>query len=49
MIWKNEAAKENALRSIANRWEQIVSNLKEINHLDYFLPKNGGRVNGRKS
>lgn len=40
MVWKDEYDQENALISVTAKWTQVVSNLKEINNLDYFLIKN---------
>lgn len=40
LIWKEEYEQENALRSVADRWIQVVTSLKEINNLEYFSVKN---------
>lgn len=40
MIWKDEYEQENALRSVTDRWMQVVSSLKEINKLEYFSIRN---------
>lgn len=39
LIWKEEYEQENALRSVADRWIQVVTRLKEINNLEYFSIK----------
>ncbi|MDE6677788.1 MAG: hypothetical protein K2K02_01990, partial [Ruminococcus sp.] len=39
MIWKDEYEQANALRSVADRWVQVVFNLKEINKSEYFAIK----------
>ncbi|HRR78032.1 MAG TPA: hypothetical protein P5191_14685 [Ruminococcus sp.] len=40
MIWKDEYEQENALRSVADRWIQVVTSLKDINNLEYFSIRN---------
>lgn len=40
LIWKEEYEQENALRFIADRWNQAVKSLKDINNLEYFSIKN---------
>ena len=39
MIWKDEYEQENAFRSVADRWIQVVTSLKDKNNLDYFTIK----------
>lgn len=40
MIWKEDYEKENSLRSFADRWIQVASDIKEVNDISYFTIKN---------
>lgn len=40
LIWKEEYDQEDAIRSIADKWNNVVKSLKDINKLEYFSIKN---------
>ena len=40
LIWKDEYQQESAMQSIAEQWNTVIANLKEMNELEYFTIKN---------
>lgn len=40
LIWKKEYEQEATLRSVADRWRQVVTGLKDVNEIKYFSIKN---------